>query len=84
MLDVQITTPVANLGGSFQFVDFQDGDIIVVLDGDTLLFRLHKVLIGGLGKIAEWTVGQRGAGFCYRGVGGEVHFLRVGVVQYLR
>ena len=71
ILNIEVGTPVADLRRSLEFTNFQHGEIVIVVNGDSLLILGCKVRRNRFGDVIIWAISYGRSRTSYRGVQGE-------------
>lgn len=63
IFDIQVRSPVTDLSSASVFHDFQHREVIVVMDGDSLLMFVAKGAVRRRSNVMVWSVCYRCARF---------------------
>lgn len=56
---------MADLCRTAVFGNFQHGEVVVVVDGYSLLVLFDEISVGGRSDVVVWSVGNGSPRFCY-------------------
>src|SRR5262245_15333096 len=68
ILNIEVCAPMTDFGGTFQFGNFQNRKVVVVMNSDSLLLFHDKIGIGVWDCVAVWSISNSCARLCNSGV----------------